>query len=79
MTDHLTKRQLPVSVVIATLGGDVLKKTIALLNQGEGWPAEILSCIPEADATNADYVAAIENVHVIKTPCRGQVAQREVV
>jgi hypothetical protein len=78
MTDHLTKRQLPVSVVIATLGGDVLKKTIAHLNQGEGWPAEILICIPEAEATNADCVAAIENVHVIKTPCRGQVAQRAV-
>ena len=78
MTDHLTKGQLPVSVVIATLGGDVLKKTVAHLNQGQGWPAEILICIPESDATNADCIAAIENVHVIKTPCRGQVAQRAV-
>ena len=78
MTDQLIKKQLPISVVIATLGGDVLKKTVAHLNQGQGWPAEILICIPEAEAANADCVAAIENVHVIKTPCRGQVAQRAV-
>ena len=78
MTKQVRKRQLPISVVIATLGGDVLKQTIAHLNQGEGWPAEILICIPEAEAINADCVAAIENVHVIKTPSRGQVAQRAV-
>lgn len=69
---------LPISFVIATLGGDVLKKTIAHLNQGEGRPAEILICIPEAEAANADCVAAIENILVIKTTCRGQVAQRAV-
>ena len=78
MTDQLIKKQLPISVVIATLGGDVLKKTVAHLNQGQGWPAEILICIPEAEAANADCVASIENVHVIKTPCRGQVAQRAI-
>ena len=78
MTKQARKRQLPISVVIATLGGDVLKQTIAHLNQGEGWPAEILICIPESDAKNADCIAAIENVHVIKTPSRGQVAQRAV-
>lgn len=78
MTVPEKKRELPVSVVIATLGGEVLKTTIAHLNQGEGVPAEILICIPEPEAANADCVAAIGNVHVIKTPCRGQVAQRAV-
>lgn len=78
MTVPEKKRELPVSVVIATLGGEVLKTTIAHLNQGEGVPAEILICIPEPEAANADCVAAIGNVHVIITPCRGQVAQRAV-
>jgi len=74
----VTKRVLPISVVIATLGGDVLKNTIAHLNQGEVAPAEILICIPEPEAPNADCVTAVSNVHIIKTPCRGQVAQRAV-
>jgi len=78
MTDSVTKRELPISVVIATLGGDVLKNTIAHLNQGEGVPTEILICIPEAEMENASCVATISNVHIIKTPCRGQVAQRAV-
>lgn len=78
MTNLDNKRELPISVVIATLGGNVLKGTIAHLNQGDGVPAEILICIPEAESENADCVAAIRNVHVIKTPCRGQVAQRAV-
>ena len=78
MTDCVAERELPISVVIATLGGDMLKDTIAHLNQGTGRPAEILICIPETDATNAVCVAEVGNVHVIKTPCRGQVAQRAV-
>lgn len=76
MIDLATKKVLPVSVVIATLGGDVLKNTIAHLNQGETVPSEILICIPEALSANADCIAMIGNVHIIKTPCRGQVAQR---
>jgi hypothetical protein len=78
MTEPVKKRELPVSVVIATLGGEVLQTTIAHLNEGEGVPAEILICIHEPEAANADCVVAVGNVHVIKTPCRGQVAQRAV-
>lgn len=79
MTDSAPdEKRLPISVVIATLGGDVLSGTIMNLNRGEGAPAEILICIPEADAANADCVAAVANVKVIKTACRGQVAQRAV-
>jgi hypothetical protein len=78
MRDTVKKIELPISVVIATLGGDVLKSTIANLNQGEGVPTEILICIPENVAANADCVAEISNVHVIKTLCRGQVTQRAV-
>jgi hypothetical protein len=78
MTDCVAKGELPISVVIATLGGDVLKDTITHLNQGTVAPAEILVCIPETEAGNADCVSAVRNVRVIKTPCRGQVAQRAV-
>lgn len=65
----------PLSVVIATLGGDTLAKTIAHLNQGAKIPAEILICIPEKEA-NQVAVLQQQNVRVIRTPCRGQVAQR---
>lgn len=79
MTDpDFPQRVLPLTVVIATLGGAVLKKTIGHLNQGHGVPAEILICIPEAHVAGADCVAGIPNVKVIKTVCRGQVAQRAV-
>lgn len=78
MTDPVTQRELPISVVIATLGGEVLNTTIAHLNKGEGFPAEILLCIPEAESIITDCVTAIDNVYLIKTQCRGQVAQRSV-
>jgi hypothetical protein len=78
MTNPVTNRDLPISVVIATLGGEALQTTIAHLNHGEGIPSEILVCIPEPEAAHADCVALISNVHIIKTACRGQVAQRAV-
>jgi hypothetical protein len=78
MIDRDVGRELPITVVIATLGGEVLKNTIAQLNRGTGIPAEVLVCIPEPEAANADCVASVSNVHVIGTPCRGQVAQRAV-
>ena len=68
---------LPVSVVIATLGGPTLSATIGQLNQQPASaPAEILVCIPEQDVANANSLKEVPNVHIINTPCRGQVAQR---
>jgi GT2 family glycosyltransferase len=64
-----------VSVVIATLGGDCLADTIEKLNAGTVVPVEILICIPEIEAPRAAKFAH-GNVRVIRTPCRGQVAQR---
>ena len=69
----------PVSIVIATLGGPSLRGTIERLNESAGGaPAEILICIPEDEAPAVESLAEISNVHVIKTECRGQVAQRAV-
>jgi hypothetical protein len=66
-----------VSVVIATLGGTTLTGTIAGLNSGTVIPAEILVCVPELEAS---CIAPLkfDNVRVVPTPCRGQVAQRAV-
>jgi hypothetical protein len=78
VTDHFAQRELPISVVIATLGGKVLRDTISYLNCGSSVPAEILVCIPDSTASNADCVSDVDNVRIVKTSCRGQVAQRAV-
>ena len=72
------KANLPISVVIATLGGDTLKTTIAQICRGICVPSEILVCIPKSESSGADCVATVPNVRIIRTPCRGQVAQRAV-
>ena len=72
---HYKQEFYPLSVVIATLGGETLADTISYLNSGEKIPAEILVCIPEEDSSCAENLS-MKNVKIIKTPCRGQVAQR---
>jgi len=72
---HYKQELYPLSVVIATLGGETLSDTILYLNSGEKIPAEILVCIPEEDSSCAENLS-MKNVKIIKTPCRGQVAQR---
>ena len=73
MTDNL--EIFPLSVVIATLGGDTLRVTIEHLDSGPRIPAEILICIPEEESHRVESLSS-KNIKVIKTPCRGQVAQR---
>jgi len=63
------------SVVIATLGGDTLSGTIEQLNRGTVVPTEILICIPEQESSRVENLA-FSNVKIIRTVCRGQVAQR---
>lgn len=63
------------SVVIPTLGGAQIVRTITELNRGTIRPAEILICIPEEDAFRVAGLS-IENVRVLPTAVRGQVAQR---
>lgn len=64
-----------VSAVIATLGGPCLNRTIEHLNKGTVVPHEILICVPESEAQGID-ISPFPNVKIIRTPCRGQVAQR---
>ncbi len=49
-TGRFSKEKNLLSVVIATLGGDSLEKTIDHLNVGTITPFEILICIPTEDA-----------------------------
>ena len=70
------KFQLGISVVIPTLGGDVLHKTILNLNNGSLIPDEILIVIPEKFKSNLDLKLLPENVKVFYTQFSGQVAQR---
>jgi glycosyltransferase involved in cell wall biosynthesis len=66
---------LPISVVIATLGGAALEQTLAGLLAGSSRPAEILVCIPEFVRPQA-RLADDGIVRIIRTAFRGQVAQR---
>ena len=71
-----TQTNFSVSVVIATLGGQQLHKTIELLNQGTITPHEILICIPIEEARLKTY--NYKNAIVVETNCRGQVSQRAI-
>ena len=64
-----------VSVVIPTLGGPSLEATIEALNRSSLVPAEILVCIPAAEAPVVEPLHH-GNVKVIVTERRGQVPQR---
>lgn len=68
--------QVSVSVVIATLGGSSLKKTIDLLNMGTIAPTEILICIPKENIAQIQNLRVISNVRVVESDSRGQVCQR---
>jgi hypothetical protein len=66
---------LPLSVVIPSLGGKALERTINALNTGPSVPAEILVCLP---VTHSKIALKIEskNIKIVKTPKTGQVHQR---
>lgn len=64
-----------ISVVIATLGSGLLNSTIKSLNNSSIIPDEILICIPHEYYKRVQNYN-IKNVKIIKTNCKGQVAQR---
>lgn len=82
MTFQFYQRMSPeaqnaVTVVIPTLGGTSLMQTITKLNQGTIQPAEILVCIPRADAKKiTSAILDTKNVKILETKFRGQVPQR---
>lgn len=64
-----------VSVVIATLGGSSLDRTIRLLNEGSLVPVEILVSVPEGYASKIGALP-YHNVRVVVSGKKAQVAQR---
>ena len=71
----IKKKTLPLSVVIPSLGHEVLLKTIKSLNRGEYNPSEIIVCIPEGVKVFKS-VRKIKNVKILNSPIKGQVHQR---
>jgi hypothetical protein len=77
MTEVVQPLARPVTVVIPTLGGESLRRTVEQLNRGVARPAEILICIPKDEAFRLTDVR-VSNLRVITTPHRGQVRQRAI-
>lgn len=67
--------RIPLSVVIPTLGGDVLYSTLRSVAESDKHPAEILICIPKSTRLRPD-IYKHENIQIIETLDRGQVQQR---
>ncbi len=68
-----------ISVVIATLGTDVIHETLLKINSGTVVPDEIIICIPEDLVQNfSRYKFPYDNVKILFTKIRGQVGQRAI-
>ena len=66
---------IPISIVIPTLGYECLNETVSYLNNGPNRPKEIIVVIPEGFEVNAGF-QTFENVIILKSPLKGQVKQR---
>ena len=69
------KKKIPVSIVIATLGGSTLIDTLKYLNKDNEVPDEIICVIPDEKFIDNEYFLN-ENIRIIKTNFFGQVQQR---
>ena len=69
------KNTLPISIVIASLGGKTLIDTLINLNKYAEVPDEIICVIPEKMFVHHDYFLQ-KNIKIIKTNFFGQVQQR---
>jgi glycosyltransferase involved in cell wall biosynthesis len=64
------------SVVIPSLGGDSVLRTVRSLNSGTVIPDEILICLPSLNHCNSLDID-IKNVKILNAEVYGQVAQRK--
>lgn len=70
------KSKLPeYTIVIATLGEEVLLNTLYSLNKGDYIPKEIIVSLPKGKKISSQ-LKKIENVKIIISPLKGQVPQR---
>jgi GT2 family glycosyltransferase len=68
-------RDLSLSIVIPTLGGNCLEKTLKYINKSTIKPNEILLCIPKEFNNKVTHLQK-DNVYIIETEFKGQVSQR---
>ncbi|MDC1356388.1 hypothetical protein N8310_02235 [Pseudomonadota bacterium] len=71
---HIKKSNI--TVVIPSLGGSVLNKTLMFLNKGIVKPDLILICVPKGVWPKFSYSKKKTNVKIIQCPLRGQVKQK---
>ena len=69
------KEKSKISVIIATIGGSVLERTVSLLNNSSVFPDEIIVVIPKEYQANIP-VKLFPNLRYEIVPFKGQVAQR---
>ena len=69
------KNRIPISIVIATLGGDSLIETLKHLNKDDEIPNDIICVIPTEKFIDNEYFLH-DNITIIKTDFFGQVQQR---
>lgn len=72
----VTNNDIKFSVVIPTLGGEPLFRTINLINNGTCVPNEILICIPKEFTDRVEILLSIPNIKILGTEGKGQVRQR---
>ena len=70
--------KLPVSVVIATLGGEVLLETLKVICSMNPKPMEVLVCMPGYKSGLTGIMDSDVSIKVIPTGVIGQVSQRAV-
>lgn len=70
------KKKSDISVVIPSLGGTVLFKTILFLNKGRIKPDKILICVPKSTFPKFINIKRNSNVEIIQCPKKGQVKQK---
>jgi glycosyltransferase involved in cell wall biosynthesis len=76
-TNAVENKRPGLSVVMATLGGSWIEKTIDSLVQNSVVPDEILICIPKEHSHKVAHLAN-DTVKIIATDTKGQVRQRAV-
>jgi len=68
--------ELPVSVVIASLGTEVVRGTIDAVLNGTRIPEEIILSVPHEAILANEITSKTDRLKIVRSPKRGQVAQR---
>ena len=67
---------LPISIIIATIGSEILHKTIASILDGDSIPTEIIIILPPGRSVNIKNTNNKCDLKIVNSPKKGQVSQR---